>query len=181
MTPYTLTVSEAETQPLRALVERTQTTRRPILLTNENLAEPIAVLVESGVFELLRRKERQLFQLQLRQLLQEILAFDAEWHETVTHASFASSFPSGTHALWQACPEELQDLCVTLDLAARRLSPDQVTRQQLSALRSCLELLQDGAPDEQRIAQCEQELINVGLPPTMGGSDTLVQAYREVL
>lgn len=181
MTPYTLTVSEAETQQLRNLVKRTQTTHRPIMLTNEELAEPIAVLVESSVFETLQRKERQLFHLQLRQLLQAIATIETQWDEPAARQEFIATFAAGVTSLWKAAPENTKDLCVTLDLAARRLSLQRVTLPQIAALRNCLELLQDGTHDDVLIAQCEQRLIASGLPPTIGGSALLVEAYMNDL
>jgi prevent-host-death family protein len=72
----TLTVREAETQ-LQSLVKQAQTTQRPVFLTNE-VATPMAVLLDSAIYEALQRKERQLFQLQLRHLLQQINAVEAQ-------------------------------------------------------------------------------------------------------
>lgn len=181
MAPYTLTVSEAENQSLRNLVKHAQTTHRPIMLTNEELAEPIAVLVESSVFETLQRKERQLFHLQLRQLLQAIATVAAQWDVLAVRQEFITLFSAGVTSLWKAAPENAQDLCVTLDLAVRRLSLERITQQQIAALRNCLELLQDGTPDDALVAQCEQHLIASGLPPTIGGSELLVEAYMNDL
>jgi PHD/YefM family antitoxin component YafN of YafNO toxin-antitoxin module len=64
-TPYTLTLREAETR-LRDLVGQVQTTRRPVILTTEETAEPMAVVVEIDVFEKWQRREWQLFHLQMR-------------------------------------------------------------------------------------------------------------------
>lgn len=177
MTPYTLTVDEAETQQLRELVMRTRTTHRPILLTSAETSEPIAVLLESHIFEKLQRQERHLFQLQLRQLLQQIEVVEAQWADKAARREFIDTFPANTHTLWRICPEQEQDLCVTLDLAAHRLSAERLTQQQLAALHHCIRLLQTGSLGEPELASCERRLIEAGLPPILNGSESLVQLY----
>jgi hypothetical protein len=83
--------------------------------------------------------------------------------------------------LWKTAPESAQDLCVILDLAARRLALATFSPQQTVVLRACLLLLQDDAPDAATVELCEQQLIAAGLPPTMGGSDSLVALYMDEL
>lgn len=181
MTPITLTVREAENEQLRNLVHRTQATRRPILLTTEDTLEPMVVLLESSVFEGWQRKERQFFQLQLRQLAQQLAMVEQQWTDVSVRQSFVDAFPSSTATLWQLCPEDAQDLCVTLDMAAHRLSLKSITLKQLAALRCCLHLLQDGAPTEAAMESCERQLIEAGLSPIMSGSESLVQLYMDEL
>ncbi|MFZ4656666.1 MAG: type II toxin-antitoxin system prevent-host-death family antitoxin [Caldilineaceae bacterium] len=175
----TLTVREAETQ-LQSLVKQAQTTQRPVFLTNE-VATPMAVLLDSAIYEALQGKERQLFQLQLRHLLQQINAAEAQWDDQQARQTFITDFPASTYTLWKACPESAQDMCIVLDLAACRLSLETLSRQQLAALRQCLLLLQDGGPDDATVELCEQQLIEAGLPPIMGGSDSLVALYMDEL
>lgn len=83
--------------------------------------------------------------------------------------------------MWKTAPESAQDLCVILDLAARRLALATFSPQQTVVLRACLLLLQDDAPDAATVELCEQQLIAAGLPPTMGGSDSLVALYMDEL
>lgn len=181
MTPITLTVREAESEQLRDLVHRTQMTHRPIMLTTDDTLEPMVVLLESSVFEELRRKERQFFQVQLRHLVQQLEVVEQQWTDVVARQRFVDDFPTGAKALWKLCPEDAQDLCVTLDMAARRLSIESITIQQLATLRNCLHLLQDGAPTEAAIESCERQLMNSGLSPLMSGSESLVKLYMDEL
>ncbi|MEZ4865416.1 MAG: hypothetical protein R3C14_29170 [Caldilineaceae bacterium] len=181
MTPITLTVREAENEQLRALVQRTQVTHRPIMLTTEDTLEPMVVLLESSVYEELQRKERQFFQIQLRQLDQQLDGAEKQWVDSNARRRFVDAFPTGTHALWKLCPADAQDLCVTLDMAAHRLSMESVTIEQLAALRHCLRLLQDGAPTETAIESCERQLLASGLSTLMSGSESLVQLYMDEL
>ena len=181
MTPITLTVREAENEQLRNLVQRTQVTHRPILLTTEDTLEPMVVLLESSVFEEWQRKERQFFQLQLRQLAQQLDVVESQWADLSVRQHFVDLFPVSTAALWKLCPDEAQDLCVTLDMAARRLTIKSLARDQLAALRSCLHLLQDGAPTEAAIEASERQLMAAGLPPIVSGSASLAKLYMDEL
>jgi len=86
-----------------------------------------------------------------------------------------------TQALWEASIENLQGLCVTLDLAARRLSLEFLKLEQIESLRFCLELMRKNGVTEQEIELCHRRLIESGLPPMMGGSDELFELYMEDL
>lgn len=54
---------------------------------------------------------------------------------------------------------------------------DSLTRDQLAALRTCLHLLQDGAPTEAAIEASERQLMAAGLPPIGNGSASLAKLY----
>ena len=180
MKAYTLTLNEAESQ-LRTLVKRTQSTHRPVVLTAEETAEPMVVLLESSVFEKLLQRERQLFHLQLRTLFEHITNVQEEWNDTSKREQFVTAFCSSGRALWDVCPADQRGLCVTLQMAARRLVAERLTLAQMAALRDCLELLRDGAPTPAQTYMCHQRLIESGLPPTMGGSASLAKLYMEEL
>ena len=122
MKAYTLTLGEAETQ-LRDLVKRAQSTHRPVVLTTEESAEPMVVLLESSAFEKLRQREKQLFHLQLGRLFQHLDNVQEEWDDHTKRQKFVKAFCSSTRALWDVCPADERGLCVTLRMASRRLAP----------------------------------------------------------
>jgi PHD/YefM family antitoxin component YafN of YafNO toxin-antitoxin module len=176
MIAHTLTLQEAETR-LRDLVKQAQTTRQPVILVTEETAEPVAVLVESSLFETMQRREQQLFHLQLRQLLRHLNDLEQRWQHDVARQEFVPVFRAAAHALWDVCPGDRRGVGLTLDMAARRLAPERLTRAQIAALRFCLDLLRDLAPAQESIAECRQRLIECGLPPTMAGDESLVRLY----
>jgi PHD/YefM family antitoxin component YafN of YafNO toxin-antitoxin module len=180
MAPYTISVQQAEKQ-LRSLIARTQDTQQPIVMTTEETAEPIAVLVESTVFNLLQKREQQLFHLRLQELQQQVDRVTATWPATNVRQQFVTEFQASAQTLWSVCPEPRQDLCVTLVMATRRLTPQALNMAQLSALHHVLDLLRDAAPTEAAITNCHQQLIACGLPPMMGGSQELARLYEEEL
>jgi PHD/YefM family antitoxin component YafN of YafNO toxin-antitoxin module len=180
MTPYTVPVHQAEKQ-LRKLIARTQDTQQPIVVTAEETAEPIAVLVESKVFELLQKREQQLFHLRLQELQHHLDQLTEAWPAIPARQQFVTEFRQNTQTLWSVCPESRQELCVTLVMATRRLTPQALTLEQLATLHSTLALLRDAATDEAAITACHQQLIACGLPPMMGGSQQLAQLYEDDL
>ena len=178
MKAYTLTLDEAETQ-LRALVKRAASTHRPVVLTTDETAEPMVVLLELSTFEKLQQRERQLFHLQLRTLFDHITKVQQEWDDYNKREEFVRVFGPSGRALWDVCPADQRGLCVTLQMATRRLVTERLTLAQVAALRDCLELLRDGAPTAAQTHMCHQRLIESGLPPTMGGNASLVKLYME--
>jgi PHD/YefM family antitoxin component YafN of YafNO toxin-antitoxin module len=180
MAPYTVSVHQAEKQ-LRKLIARAQDTQQPIVMTAEETAEPVAVLVESAVFALLQKREQQLFHLRLQELQQQLDRVTETWPATAVRQQFVTEFQASAQTLWSVCPEAHQDLCVTLVMATRRLTPQALNMAQLSAFHTILDLLRDSAPSEAAITACHQQLIACGLPPMMGGSQELARLYEEAL
>jgi PHD/YefM family antitoxin component YafN of YafNO toxin-antitoxin module len=180
MAPYTISVHQAEKQ-LRSLIARTQDTQQPIVVTTEETAEPIAVLVESTVFDLLQKREQQLFHLRLQELQQQLDRVTETWPNTSARQQFVTEFQASAQTLWSICPEARQDLCVTLVMATRRLTPQALSMAQLSALHNILDLLRNAAPVETDINACHKQLIACGLPPMMGGSQELANLYEDEL
>jgi len=178
MIAHTLTVQEALTQ-MPYLITQTKQTQLPVLLTTEKTSEPIIFLVESSLFERLQKKARQLFHIQLQQLLQQLDIVEQGWENESILRNFVKTFPEQTWALWEASIESVRDLCVTLDLAARRLNLEYLKLEQIESLRYCLELMRKSIVTEQEIESCHRRLIESGLPPMMGGSDELFELYME--
>jgi hypothetical protein len=56
-------------------------------------------------------------------------------------------------ALWDVCRADQRELCVTLQMATRRLAAERLTLGQVAALRDCLELLRDSAPNTHERSQ----------------------------
>lgn len=177
---YTITLNEAETQ-LRKLVEQAQITHDAIYLTGEKTAKAVAVLLESDTFETLRRRERQLFHMQLQQLLDLCDAVQKEWLANGTQLDFVDRFRGGIRMLWEICPIVTRRFCAALRMAANRLSPEGVTLLQVATLRECLDLLRYEPPTPQAMALCRQRLLECGLPPMLVGDDALAAMYIDEL
>ncbi len=180
MPPYTLTLREAEKR-LYDLVERAQSTHRPIILTAEDTAEPVAVVMEISTFELWQRHRRQLFYLQLKHLAQWLDEVEQQWDNPTTRQECIAAWQSSIKSLWDVCPDANRKLCAALILSVQRLAPERLTREQIAALRYCLELLRDPAPPETALEEAYRRLTESGLPPTMALDNKMVQLYVDEL
>lgn len=180
MPTYTIPLGEAETQ-LRKLVEQAQTTRDAIYLTGEKSAKTVAVLLESDSFEALRRHERQLFFMQLQQLLDLCNAVQTQGLESMIHIAFVDKFSDGMRILWEICPPPVRRFCAALRMAGNRLTVEGATFEQITVLRECLDLLRYDPPRQQAMERCRQRLIECGLPPMPVGDDSLAQMYIDEL
>ncbi len=176
MSTYTITLGEAETQ-LRKLVEQAQETRDTIYLTGEKSAKTLAVLLESDRFETLRRHERQLFYMQLQQLLDLCDAVQKQGLESIIQLEFTDKFHDGIRTLWEICPPPVRQFCAALRMAGNRLSTEGATLEQITILRECLDLLRYDPPKQQAMERCRQRLMECGLPPLLVGDDTLAEMY----
>ncbi|MBV7334174.1 type II toxin-antitoxin system Phd/YefM family antitoxin [Chloroflexi bacterium TSY] len=178
MTPYTLTMSEAEAQQLRALVERTQSTHRPIILTNEETSEPMVVMVEIDAYEQAQRQQFRLYHLQLTHLSQWLDRVEQNWDDNALHNECILAWQNTMEPLWESCPEQMKDLCVALRLSVKQLQPPRFTREQIAALRCCLKLLRDTAPSEAEEEEAHQKLIEAGIPAMLAfDDDSLLNSY----
>jgi len=85
----------------------------------------------------------------------------------------------GVKALWDIAPEPARGFCTSLTLAVKYLKAEQLSHEQVTALSYSLELLRDAVPKPARIDLAYDKLIECGLPPRMGFSEKLVQAYMD--
>ena len=180
MAPYTLTIREAETQ-LRQLVQRTQTTHQPVVLTTEETAKPLAVVMEMNAFEQTQRDRLRLFQLQRIHLAEWLDRAEQQWQDEAIRQACVTTWQQSVKSLWEVCPQPVRVLCANLALAVKRLKVAHFSLEQIVALRYCLELLRDAAPDQAEIEIAYQQLIDSQLPPRLAFDDSIIQSYIDEL
>lgn len=180
MAPYTVTLREAETQ-LRQLVQRTQTTHQPVVLTTEETAKPLAVMMEMDAFEQTQRDRQRLFHLQRIYLAQWLDRAEQHWEDKSVRQTCIATWQQNIKALWEVCPPPTRVFCANLALAVKRLTLEQFSLEQITALRYGLELLRDAAPDQVTIESAYQQLIDSQLPSRLAFHDNLIQSYLEEL
>lgn len=176
MAPYTVTLREAETQ-LRQLVQRTQTTHQPVVLTTEETAKPLAVMMEMDAFEQTQRDRQRLFHLQRIYLAQWLDRAEQQWEDALTRQACIATWQQSIKSLWEVCPLPVRVFCANLALAVKRLNIEQFSLAQITALRFCLELLRDATPDQAAIDTAYGQLIDSQLPPRFAFHDNLIQSY----
>lgn len=181
MIPYTVPIKATETQVLD-LVKRTQTTSRPLILALEGVAEPVAVVMKIADYEQTQRQQYRFYHLQLTQLKQWLERAEQQWEDGAIRQECVATWQNGIPSLWEVAPEPVRPLCASLMLAVKQLNSEQLSHDQIDALRYCLELLRDSDPGENATAEAYQRLLQSGIPPLLGfDDDSLLQMYLDEL
>ncbi|MEZ4861171.1 MAG: type II toxin-antitoxin system prevent-host-death family antitoxin [Caldilineaceae bacterium] len=178
---YTLPLSEAGTQ-LQDLVKRTRATHTPVLLTSEETAQPVAIVLEIDKYEQTQRSHQHYYYIQLGQLKRWLDQADRHPDDPVTREECITSWQQGLPALWGIAPQTVQEFCAGLMLSVKQMMPERLSQEQLAALRFALETLRNSNPSEAEKEEAFQLLIESGLPPVLSfDDDTLLQSYLEEL
>jgi len=101
VTSYILTLREADTQ-LRDLVKRTQTTHKPVVLTAEGTAEPVALLVEANEYALPNGDSVADLATHLNKLEQLLDLLDTLWQVEAVRQPFPSAWRWRLEGIWHA-------------------------------------------------------------------------------
>lgn len=185
MIPHTVAINEAKRKLLNELIGDTQTDPRPIIVTLEdtgaNQGRPVAMVLPPSLFEDSPKSQPDLYEFQLLFLVQELDTVQRYWHDRQVQQAFVQRFPKLTAKLWQSCPEPMKRVCLSLDLAAKRLLIEELTQEKIGALRRFVDLICQDEIDTNEIRVAKNRLTSVGLPPMMSGSQKLVDLYVEEL
>lgn len=173
---YTITLNEAETQ-LRKLVEQTQATHTPVVLTAEGTQRPIAVLLESDAFEETQRNQQRLFHLQRVALLHWLDRVQEKWDDPSIRQKCVTIWQENIKTLWDVGPTRVRGFCTSLALSVQQLDADRLSWAQVAALRTALTVLQAADPDESTIQAAYQKLRESGLPPRLTFEREVAQSY----
>lgn len=178
---YTLPLSEAGAQ-LQDLVKRTQSTHTPVFLTTEEGAKPVAVVLESDVYEQAQRIQQQYYHLQLMQMKRWLDQAEQSLDDLTVCSECVIAWQQGVSSLWEIAPKALQEFCAGLMLSVKQMTPELLSQEQLIALRFVLDVLRDSDPSEATKEGATQRLIDVGIPPLLSfNDDSLLQSYIEEL
>ena len=181
MTPYTVPIKLTNT-PVMDLLQQTQTTPRPLILTVEGMTAPMAVMMNLDVYEKNQRRDYLFYQLQITQLEQWLDRVEEQWQEPAIRQACVTTWQSNIAALWDVAPDPVQELCAALSLSVKSLTPDQLSHEQVGALRYCMDLLRDSDPTAAAIEAAHERLIKSGIPPLLSfEDDSLAQSYLDEL
>lgn len=181
MTPYTVPISEEQTQVLQ-LIDRTKSTRRPLLLTREASAEPMAVLLEIDDYTQTQLYPQRLYHLQLSYLKQWLDRVELQWADRAIRKECVEVLQNSMKALWDVTPKSIQQFCVALGLSVKHLTVERFSLDQVRTLRFCLELLRDTEPNKTELDKAYQLLFDNGIPPMIPyDNDKLLPLYLDEL
>lgn len=177
----TLTIREAETQ-LQALVNQTQFTHQPVILTNEETATPVAVLMESEQYAASFMMPELVLSTRLNKLFELLSTLDTQWNKEMIRQAFPSAWRWHLEGIWEGSRQReapFRQLVVLLQMAARQLQMTEFTRAHLALLHSCCQVLRQSTVRLEDLARCDRALIQLGFPVLLEFSDEMIAHYVE--
>lgn len=180
MTPYTVPIKPTNT-PVMDLIQQTESTPRPLILTVEGRTAPMVVMMKLDAYEKSQQQQQQFYQLQLFSLKQSLTRVEEQWTDRSVRTECVVGWQGSMALLWELCPEPARGLCASLMLAVKRLDADRLSLPQIAALRYCITLLQSVTPSEREIDEAYQQLSQSGLPPKVSFDQSFVQSYLDEL
>jgi len=179
VTSYILTLREADTQ-LRDLVKRTQTTHKPVVLTAEGTAEPVALLVEANEYALPNGDSVADLATHLNKLEQLLDLLDTLWQVEAVRQPFPSAWRWRLEGIWHASRQRerpFRQLVILLQMAADNLEMARFTRADLALWRECVQILQQATVTRDDLIRCDEALIQHNFPVLLDFDPETVALY----
>lgn len=164
---------------LQTLVKQARSTHQPVVLTSEETAQPIAVLMEMDAFERTQRYQQRLFYLQLMHLAHWLDKVEQQWEDETIRTDCVDAWKDSINLLWDISPESIRKLAASLILSVQQLAPERLTHQQVAALRHSLTLFPYPVLDDTTKEDAYQKLIESDLPPRFVLGDEIIKSYVE--
>lgn len=134
-----------------------------------------------AAFEQTQRDRHRLLHLQRLYLEQWLDRAEQQWEDESIRQACITTWQQSIKALWEVYPPPVRIFCANLVLAVKRVSIERFSLQQVAALRFCLELLRNAAPDQAAIESAYGQLIDSQLPPRLAFHDNIIQSYLDEL
>ena len=121
------------------------------------------------------------FERQLVSTQQLLSAVENEWINDLVRDVFPRLLQEDLRTLWHLCQPPYSTLCAMLQLAAAHLQSDNLTHEQIAAIRLGLDFLSQPDLTEANIYECHQRLTASGLSPAFALDAETVQSYLDEL
>lgn len=149
------------------------------LLDPVDLAESspvqVQILAIEGNFQTLAFK-RQI--MSIRRLLTTV---EDAWNDELVRDVFPTILRADLHTLWQVGCEPHRTLCALLQLSAARLQPEQLTHEQITAIRFALDHLAQPSLTEAEILASHSRFLDANFPPAFVLDAEAIQSYIDEL
>jgi len=178
MIAHTYPINKAESN-LRKLVKQARSTHRPVLLTSEETAAPVAVVLEIDAFEQTQRYQQLFFRLQLVYLKNWLTKLEQYWLDETVSEDDIATWKDNVKLLWEIAPRHLRKFAASFTLSVEKLTPERLTLDQIAALRHSLALFDYPELDTTTKRDAYQQLTRCGLPPKFVFDDEIIQSYLD--
>lgn len=166
---------------LRTLVRQVQSTHQPIALTSEGAEQPVAIVLKVDAFEQTQRYRQHFFLLQLMFLDNWLDKAEQYWTNKSIRKECVNNWKDNIKLLWEISPEHLRKYAASFSLSVQRLSPENLTLDQIEALRNGLTLFHYPELDTVTKRDAYQKLTQSGLPPRFVFDNEIIQSYFDEL
>lgn len=106
-------------------------------------------------------------------------AVELNWVSDLTRTLFPQLLQTNLHTLWHLVQPPRRTLCTLLLLSAGHLQPDNLTHEQIAAIRFTLDRLVAPTFSEVDIDQSREHLISAGLPSSFAFPPAMIQSYLD--
>lgn len=178
MSAHTYPINEVGAK-LQTLVKQARSTHQPVVLTSEETAQPIAVVMEMDAFVQTQRYQHHLFYLQLMHLENWLDKTEQQWEDETIRAGCVTAWKESIKLLWDISPGPIRKFAASLILSVQKLTLERLTHAQIAALRHSLTLFRYPVLDETTKNDAYQRLIDCGLPPRFVLDNETVKSYIE--
>ena len=178
MALQTLTVREARNQ-LYALVDQAQN-EQPVVLTNDQTAEPVAMLIEPALYSQLTRNDTARLVSRISKINELVELLAQQWHVEPIRQAFPSTWRWYLEGIWEASShreEPFRQLVVLLQIALDDFAMSDFTKNHLSVLQKCIYTLQNVYMNANDLIACDDALTQVGFPVYMSFVADMMELY----
>lgn len=174
--------------------------RQQVLIKGTTMSTMVAAVYERGALRLLDPlplpeastvhvqiltpwidDQTEAFVRQLTRLHALLNKMEDAWESDLVRVVFIQLLQTDLQTLWHLAQPQQQTLCSLLQLATVRLRPEQLTHDQMAALRFTLNRLAQAPFSEADIQECHVRLLDAHFPAAFTFSPEVVQSYLDEL
>lgn len=179
MTIQTLSVREAGGQ-LQNLVDQARNTHHPVILTSDDTAEPVALLVDPSRYEQPDANPETLLNKRLGKVSELLDLLADRWDIDVIRRAFPGSWRWHLEGVWEASHHRettFRQLTILSQMATDGFDMADFTREHLTVLQQCLHVLCQSQVSENNLIDCDDALSQAGFSILLNFDDDMVALY----
>lgn len=121
--------------------------------------------------------QQHLFSQRLVQLESWLDRAEEQWEDEAIRRDCVNAWQANIKSVWDVAPEPVRKFAASFILSVQQLSPEQLTHEQIMALRHSLVLLRQPALDDATKSDGYQQLVDCGLPPRFVLGNEILELY----
>jgi len=175
----TLPVREAGHQ-LQYLVDQTRSTYQPVILTNDQTAEPMAILIDPEIYKRFVLNYETILTRRLNKVSELLDTLAQQSHIEMVRQAFPAAWRWYLEGVWEASEDReasFRQLTILLQMAIDGMNMANFTQNHLATLQKCLRVLRKPEVDQDDLIDCDDALIQMGLPVLLSFDEEVLALY----